>query len=562
MKRNLFLAAWIVALLFLAPSCGKKTGNTGLLVPEDAAIVVHVNNASLSSKLSWDEIRQSNWFKEISKQTTDTMAQQLLADPGVTGVDPKSDFVFFFKKQGRGNYYVLQGSLKDPAVYADYVKKITKDATQTKDGDITSVIMHEGHVLNWDKSHFVLIGDISVPDMAAMQRRGSYGSDRYKIPADSLTYFGKKVLTLKSSESLDQDSRFVSMVKDGSDIHLWLNTGAYYSDMLGPMMSMMGNMSALVDDNISATSFNFGNGKITMDAKQYYGKELSNLFAKYKADNVSAEMVGRIPSQNVVAALAINYPPEALKEILRVSGMDGLANMAMAETGYSIDEFVKANKGEVILAVSDLVSKTDSMPGPGGDVMSRSRPDAKVLFATAVNDQPSFEKLITLIWNQSKGAMNKSDEVTYKIENKWFVAGNSAEQINQFLAGGNTKAPFTEKISGHPVGLFIDVQKILQAAKTGTASKDTSALAALDASIATWQDVTGYGGEFKDKALVFHAEINMVDKNTNSLKQLNTFIDHIYKAMESQIRKHNINWTDSTSAHAAIEKVMLEEIKK
>jgi hypothetical protein len=552
MKRNLFLTASIVALLFLAPSCGKKAGNTGLLVPEDAAVVVHVNNASLSSKLSWEEIRQSTWFKEMSKHVSDTMAQQLLADPTVTGVDPKSDFVFFFKKQGRGGYFAIQGSIKDATLYAAYVKKISPDAKENKDGDISSVAVHESSVLSWDKSHFVMITDMPLPDVAAMQRKGSYEAAKSKFGADSLTYFGKQILTLKNSDKLDNDSRFVSLVKDGSDFHLWMNTGLYYRDMLGPMMSMMGNMSAFVEDNVSASSFNFDNGKITMDSKQYFGKELSNLFSKYKASNVSAETAGRIPSQNVVAALAINYPPEAIKELIRVSGMEGLVNMAMAETGYSIDEFVKANKGEALVAITDLAinPNTDSLAG-------NHKPDVKLFFATAVNDQPSFEKLVTLLWEQSKNS--KPDNMPYKIKDKWFAAGTTEEQLNQFFAGGNAKAPFAEKISGHPVGLYIDVQKILQVAST--VAKDSNARAALDASLKTWQDVTGYGGEFKDKALVFHGEINMVDKTTNSLKQLNTYMDMIYKAMESQINKYRDMHMGMDSLQVQVKEVPIEEVK-
>jgi hypothetical protein len=369
----------------------------------------------------------------------------------------------------------------------------------------------------------------------------------YKLSTDTLTLIAKRLLTLKNSDKLDTDERFASLVKDGSDIHLWMNTGLYYKDMLGPMMSMMGNISALVEGNISASSFNFDNGKITMDSKQYYGKEMSSLLSKYKAGNVNTDMVGRIPSADVVAALAINYPPEAIKEVLKLTGMDGLANMAMAETGYSIDEFIKANKGDVLLAVSDLTVKSTSDSSHYADSM-HTKPDAKVLFATSVNDQPSFEKLVTLIWNQSKGALSKSDDVSYKIENKWFAAGNSKEQIDQFLAGGNNKAAFTDKISGHPIGLFIDLQKIWQVAGSSPASKDSSGRAALDAARKTFQDVTGYGGEYKDKALVFHAEVNMVDKNTNSLKQLNAFIDQIYGAYASEINKHrdmNMSMMDS-----------------
>jgi len=42
-----------------------------------------------------------------------------------------------------------------------------------------------------------------------------------------------------------------------------------------------------------------------------------------------------------------------------------------------------------------------------------------------------------------------------------------------------------------------------------------------------WQDITVKGGDFKDKYSESEFEINLVDKNTNSLKQLNQYIDKI-----------------------------------
>ena len=59
--------------LLLAVSC-KKGDKSGLLVPEDAGVVVHINSPSLSSKLSWEEISQTEWFQEISKEATDSTA--------------------------------------------------------------------------------------------------------------------------------------------------------------------------------------------------------------------------------------------------------------------------------------------------------------------------------------------------------------------------------------------------------------------------------------------------------------------------------------------------------
>lgn len=89
----------------------------GLLVPKDAGVVVHVNSASLSSKLSWEEISQTDWFKDLAKETTDSTAQKLMSEPAHSGIDTKASLVFYLRKLGRGGYAVFTGSVKDPAAF-------------------------------------------------------------------------------------------------------------------------------------------------------------------------------------------------------------------------------------------------------------------------------------------------------------------------------------------------------------------------------------------------------------------------------------------------------------
>ena len=59
-----------------------------------------------------------------------------------------------------------------------------------------------------------------------------------------------------------------------------------------------------------------------------------------------------------------------------------------------------------------------------------------------------------------------------------------------------------------------------------------------------WQDVVAAGGAYKDKAMSFTFEVNLVDKNTNSLKQLNQYINNLYKINSE--RKNRNRDTDET----------------
>lgn len=63
MKRTPLLAAVAFASVMIS-SCNQ--GTTGLPIPKDATVVVHINAASLTKKLSWKEIQATDWFKERS----------------------------------------------------------------------------------------------------------------------------------------------------------------------------------------------------------------------------------------------------------------------------------------------------------------------------------------------------------------------------------------------------------------------------------------------------------------------------------------------------------------
>ena len=275
--------------------------------------------------------------------------------------------------------------------------------------------------------------------------------------------------------------------------------------------------------------------KIIAKTKHYYGEEWSKLLANNRPTSITADVINRIPSSDVVAVMAFNYSPTGLKEMLRLFGVDVMADAYLARLNYSIDEFVKANKGEVVIAVTDPKVKMDSMPMGGKMQVRPSRPDVNILFATAVKDKAAFEKMVTLLWDVSKqitGRGGAADDkpgipgINYKLENNWFAVSNSPDYADKFLAGGNSNLPFVNKITGHPMGIYIDLQRIIKFA--GSMVNDSSSNKLLyEASLNMWQDVTATGGDFKDKSSEGQFEINLVDKNTNSLKQLNQYLDKV-----------------------------------
>jgi hypothetical protein len=546
MKLKLMPSILVVMLVVLFASCSQKAS---VPVPEDAGLVFHLDGASLSSKLSWDEIKQGEAFKKAYEEADDSLMKTIMNDIEQTGIDVKGDLFFFLTSRGRGSYATITCGIKDEAKFKAMVAKVKKnEAIVVQDG--LSIVKDNDNVLTWNSDRMVFVGDASdFNDNSIMH------GEPHRYSVDSLMNFAKAIYSLEKKNSLADDKRFSSMMKEKGDAHFWMNASSMYGNSL-PAMFALTKASLLFEGNASAATINFTDGQITFDAKSYYNKELSKIYEKFGEENLDESMLKKIPSQNVAAAIAIKYPPEGLKEFLTLLGVDGLLNMFLAKENYTIDDFVKANKGDILLSVSDFEVKSVEKPidasDPTGPKTMHETPEAKIIFATTINDKASFDKLVGLITSQINKA-GKVKEIASKIPTKitsdLFVAGNDSAAVHAY-GTTTTDHVFISKIKGHPMGGFLDIQKFINGARTGFATDSVAVLMA-DESLKYWQDIIFYGGEIKDGAATSHIEVNMVDKKTNSLKQLYSFINFAagsYYSKHKRMMDHGMERPDTLAA--------------
>jgi hypothetical protein len=520
MKKSPLLTAF-AALLLLLTACTKN--KTNLSIPKDAAFVFHVNPSSLSSKLSWEEIKASGWFKESYQQMKDDYAQKLMDNPDSSGIDTQKDFAFFMQRKGNGGYGVFEGSIKNAAAFATLCKTMNKEAKAEKSGDWNLMTADQRTVIAWDDNRFAVITDFPVN---AMNPMGNSFGEKTRFTADSLKIFVKEVMSASGSESLFDDDRFADMVKEGGDMHIWMNSSSMYSDLSG-MLSMM-KIGNLLSGNVSATTLNFDEGKISMNTKNFMGKEMTDMLKKWESKKVEAAVLNRIPSNDVIGVMAANVDPQSLQAFFKAVGFDGLINMMLAKQNMTMAEIFAATQGQFVLAFSDLSMQNKTVTLPSDDesdqaayTYTTTQPDFNVLFASSVAQKASFENLMGAITKDSPAL-----PFSYKLSNDWFVASNKTETVDGFMANKSTAKPFADKISGHAFGMYLDLQRLLKTNFT----EETNAKGLLAESAATWQDVIVTGGEMKNGAVMADMVINLVDKKTNSLKQLNRYIQKMYES--------------------------------
>ena len=538
--RYQYVIILIVTVCFTA--C-KKTNTQGRFIPEDAAIAVQVDGKSLLSKLSWSEIKDNQLFQAMySDSNLQATVKKLLDDPEKAGIDIHNDILFFTKKDSTGGYIAIEGSVKDAALLKTFNTEITKNGSASE-SDGFNYISHAPLCAGWNNEKFVYVIDaLGLKGMDNLSRRmmnDSIDIDR-PTPRD-ISATCKAVFALKESNSLAQDEKFTKLMKQPGDVRLWINSESLAGDAVG--MASMVNLDKLYKGNITTFAATFDNGKITMNGHSYAGDDLSKLYKKYGGGKVNEDMLKRIPGKEMVAVVGLNFKPEGIKELLKMLGLDGFANVGLVKAlGFNMDDFIKANKGDIVIGISDLQLKTDtSLHGMDGDMdlpmHSRMKPDINFIFSASIGDKDAFNKLINAGKKLGDKFVNdKSLPIAYSSNGNYFVMSNSKENADKYLAGTNTGTDFVSKISGQAFGAFLNIQAAMKPL-VNEASKDSVDKAMFDISLKTWDNILWKGGDIDDGAITQNIEINLMDKATNSLKQLNQYSSELGKLQKEKQKK-------------------------
>ncbi|MEJ7611779.1 MAG: DUF4836 family protein [Ferruginibacter sp.] len=535
---SLMAAAFIAVILF--SSCSKDN-KQGRYVPATAAMVLHLNGESLNEKLPWEEVKQNGMFAQISADTSiPAFAKSILENPENSGINMKGDMVIFMVKDSAGGYAGIEGFIKDEAKFKTMLTNANKNAKESiKDG--YTYFADEKASIGYNKERFIVT--INVPQLNMMNKMAAGklptdssfgGSEEVKYDRD-MNVITASMFALKANESLAENEKFTDLVKTKGDVHFWYN--AQYFDVAGSMgpMGAMVNTKKLTDGAIFAGTVNFDNGKINLDGKSYANKEVMDIYKKYATDGFDKSMIKNIPSQNLAGMMIMNFKAEGIREIMKLLGVDGLLNMATANMGFTMDDIVKAGKGDMMFAVTDISTDTAATE------------KARFIFSAAVGDKASMNKLIDA-GKKAAPMMGMNDSsrgntsLSYNMNDKYFVWSNNKTATDAYLAGAaNTSYSFVDKISGGSFGGFVNFQYIMNAMKPAPTA-DSLSLAAFDASVKMFDNMLLSGGNVKGGAITQHWEINLVDKNTNSLKQLNKFAGTMALIQDKKKKKNEATW--------------------
>lgn len=548
---KIFIAA--IAISFLVSSC-KNKGGAGSMIPSDAPMVFYANTKSLLEKYPYDEFKNEQLFKDIKADSTlPEWAKIIFNDPKTSGIDLDKGITFFFAKGTSNNFnFILEGSVKDASNFEKLNKNLDSSQSVSDEKGLKTFSIHNKAIAVWNGNNFVYVFNLNSPSIGEFENQGTDSTTMPSIPFGDLNEsksYAIKLFSLKKDSSLAKDKRFNDLITEKGDLKIWTNTEGIMN--LSPTMGMMSmlKLDALTKDNRSATNISFENGSIQGTSKTYYNKELMDLFKKYKPDDIKTDELSKIPSGDITGVAAINFKPELLSEILKITGLDGMVNMGASQLGLTLDDLIGAIDGHILFSFSDLKASFNAPQ----NIDSKPDINFNFLFKTGIRDQAKFKKIIDAI-NKLNGITNSSG-IYYNSNDKTFALSNHKEFANSFLDGKqNNKADWMNKISGHSGGVYININKILSSVNTPS---DSIASAILQKSKAVWNDAFATANGISDNAITGSFTVTFMDKNTNSLKILNSYIDQLYQLEKIRKQKEKAGITfappsDSTAIDNAI----------
>lgn len=555
MKKHSGILLLLASFIFLLSSCNSGSDEAAL-IPENAPFVAVVNTQSINGKISIEEIKNTSWFKELqSDSSTPDWGKKVMEAPEESGVDLSKNLYFFMNDfSGTNQYISVLGSIKSQSDFENFNKNFGSGAPIKGKNDVNIMILKNQNVVGWKNNKFIYVlnasaatSEISKWDPTKRLEDLADTPTTPQFPAalsDIMSDYCASLFNLKKDSSLAKNNFFSKMLKEKGDIHLWQNTEAMMKSNPGLGMLSMLKLDVLFEKSYSASTAIFEDGKIVLKQKQHVGPEMLKFVKKYNGSALNTEMIERIPSQNILGVLAGNFKPDAIEEFIKLIGADGLANMFLQQAGISLHDFSLANNGDFLLALTDLnpnakTSNSDS------NALSGDNPEAKILFSMGVKSKPAFQKIIDVLEkNIPPAEMGGTDTPPYSLDDKFFVAGTNSDLNNAFLAGSSkNKFDFVDEIKGHPFAGFIDIQKILTAIATDNSSSanDKEMLAENQK---MWKKIVFSAGDIEGESVTGNGTIQLMDEKTNSLKQLNSFLDKMY----SMSKAKKAETTGSTSS--------------
>ena len=297
----------------------------------------------------------------------------------------------------------------------------------------------------------------------------------------------------------------------------------------------MSKASDLLKDTYTSGAINFENGEVDMDVKSYPNATLADTLKKYAGPKVDMDLLNKYPGAVTGYAL-FSFDPKLIVAILNFTGVLQTANQFLQNQGYTIDDIVKAFKGDFAVVFSNVGMQQKQVQG-----YKYSAPTAKLIVDAAIGDKASYDKIMASLAKQGLMVQKNGQYVPAQLDenpmgftmysdNKNIVFSNDSALMKQYNAGsGKAALPsgISGKTKGTAVAFYVDVASILN-----TIPKDSSSGEMIDEAKQTFKDVIATSDNYSNGSVKGHLELHTVNEKENSLAALTRYFGSLSTTMK------------------------------
>jgi hypothetical protein len=323
-------------------------------------------------------------------------------------------------------------------------------------------------------------------------------------------------------------------------------------------------MAALVTTNVKkltagayqTAAVHFENGKIKVNSLAYAGKEIQDIMKKYPMDKVNISALENYPSENVFGFVLMNFDLRILGDIVKLLGMDGFANMGLAQTGLTLDDILKAFTGEIALIGSDFSIK--STPSEWDTSYKVTKPEVKWVFNMKVGDKAAFDKVMATpmvaqmftkqgaeyVPNQPMG------ELAVSITEKRILAASDQGLLTSYN-DGKSKVKLEEgilgKAKGNVLSMYVSVEKLVNNLPAEEMKMPDSIVNDIKGLL---KDFTVFTEPNNGKSQRSVMELNFKNENQNTLVQIVNFSKKMFAYYSAHKKEEEAAWNQDAAVVA------------
>lgn len=535
-------------------SCKKAVPKQTKYIPKNAIFVATINTKSLQSKLAKNQATIENIVKSMSgSDTTISKGKQEWEDIKNSGVDlDENVYVAVVNKGGGmstgGGTVVTSviGGLKDAGKLEAYIKKKDPTSEVRKEKDYSYATVKGDNMVAWGKDVIIMMSYQKSFSPNDMQYDSATGSFNMGTPPNATNNMKSEMETnfnLKEDQSVASIPEFRDLMQEKSDASMWVNSSASMGDLPLPLP----RLKELFSNSFTAAKINFEDGKITMNSKSYYSKELRDIIKKYSGPTADLALVENYPSDNINGFGVFSFNPAMINELvkyLEVGGMiDGYLTKMMG-SNYTLQDALKAIKGDFAVVVSDLKTQplADSLRG----MPMNSMPSFKMIVNIPVGDKVQMSRLMDklvemqmLVKNNNQYVLSPNmQRMGYQAvvdDKNLFIASDQAvlDQYKSKSKKANLNNDVMNDFKNKSGVGYVNIESILNGmSPTG----NTPGNDVLRKAKETFKDIKVYTDNFNGKFVEGYGELRFKNEKENSLTSLLGFIETASKYVKTNSR--------------------------